>query len=92
MTSFYRVEKITLKPLLVLARDQADVIRILSHSFATGMGHRPDADFEVVSWRPRKTSPRSPPLKWLSLGYRGIAWPVNDGRGWEMVQTDLQAP
>lgn len=92
MTKYFRIEKITLKPLIILARDHEDAIEILGHSFAKGFGHRPDADFEVVEWRPRITSPRSPPIRWIAKGHRGIAWPTDDGASWEMIATDFQAP
>ena len=92
MTKYFRIEKITLKPLTILARDHEDAIEILGHSFAKGFGHRPDADFEVVEWRPRIRSPRSPPIRWIAMGHRGIAWPTDEVGFWKMTDTDLPAP
>ena len=92
MTYYYRVERIRLKPLTIIARSHDDAASILAHSLITGVGHRPDADFDIVGWRPRRTSPNSPPLKWLQEGYRGIAWPFDDGARWEMHHTSMHAP
>jgi len=92
MTTFYRIEKITIKHLTVLAQNYDDAANILGDGLINGLGHRPDANFEIVQWRPRITSPRSPPLKWLAMGCRGIAWPLNDSAHWELINTDLPAP
>jgi hypothetical protein len=89
MTNFYRLDKITLT---VLAQDHDDAANILGHGLTMGLGQRPDADFDVVEWRPRIRSPRPPPLKWLAMGCRGFAWPIDDSGYWELVNTDLPAP
>lgn len=85
----YRIEKIHLKPLLVFARSYDDAADILEHALVTGLGNRPDADFDVVTWHPDKTAMPNVFREWDSADYRGIAWNVDDGRGWELVRTNL---
>jgi hypothetical protein len=92
MTKLYRIEKITLKPLLILAANHTDAFNIFGLSLEMGLGHRPDADFDVVEWRPRIMSPKCPPLKWQAMGRRGIAWLVDDDHRWEMRNTSMVAP
>ena len=50
----YRIENIKLKPLLVIARNHDDAARVLEYAFVTGMGNRPDADFDIVYVDPDK--------------------------------------
>ena len=83
--TLYRIENITLKPVILIARNHDDAVSMFANGLVTGLGHRPDADFEVVKWRPRRDAPDTPPLRWIQRGYRGIIWPVDDNQGWEML-------
>ena len=88
----YKFENIKLKPLLMLAHDEQDAVRILGDSFSTGMGNRPDADFDILEWSPDRTRYPEPLQTWLSMGQRGLVWSTDDGAGWEMVLTELGDP
>ena len=90
--TLYRIENITLKPVILIARNHDDAVSMFDNGLVTGLGHRPDADFEVVEWRPRIRSPRSPPIRWIAKGHRGIAWPADEVGFWKMTDTDLPAP
>lgn len=56
----FRIEEITLKPMIVLAHDMDDAVNIFAYELVMGLGHRPDADFSVVEWRPKPTGPANP--------------------------------
>jgi hypothetical protein len=57
-----------------------------------GLDHRPDADFSVVEWRPKATGPARSVVEWAKQGYRGMAWSVEDGAGWELSPTKMVEP
>ena len=88
----YKIDNIKLKPLLMLARDEQDAVRILGDSFRTGMGNRPDADFDILGWGLDRTNYPATLRDWLSIGQRGIVWSVDDGTSWEMVCPELRQP
>ena len=88
----YKIDNIKLKPLLMLARDEQDAVRILGNCFRRGMSNRPDADFDILEWGPERTHYPEPLHTWLSMGHRGLVWSVDDGAAWEMVRTDLEDP
>lgn len=88
----FRIEEITLKPMIVLAHDMDDALNVFAHQLVTGLGHRPDADFSVVEWRPKPNGPARTVAEWASQGCRGIAWSMDDGCGWELVQTNMVEP
>lgn len=88
----YRIEKITVKPLLVLAHSHEDARNIFAHALVTGMSNLPDADFDIVIWPPKATGAPYVIRKWRNANYRGIVWNVEDGRGWELVSTRLIDP
>lgn len=88
----YRIEKITLKPLLVFARSHEDAANILAHAFVTGMSHRPDADFDVETWEPEKTGAPEALRKWDDEGWRGLVWNIDERDGWEVVRTNMIDP
>lgn len=39
----FRIEEISLKPVIVLARDMDDAVNIFAYELVMGLGHRPDA-------------------------------------------------
>lgn len=88
----FRIEEITLKPLIVLAHDMDDAVNIFAYELVMGLGHRPDADFSVVEWRPKPTGPAKPLAKWAEQGCRGMVWSVDDGCAWELKQTSMVEP
>ena len=88
----FRIENISLKPLLVLAHNPEDAVNIFAHSLVMGMGNRPDADFDVVDWDPAHVERPNPLIEWVEKCHRGIAWLVDDGAGWELVSTRLVEP
>lgn len=92
MIKLFRIEKIKLKPLLLLAHTADDAANILGHAFISGMGNRPDADFDVVKWTPAREHYREPLVEWLRDGHRGIVWLLDEGCSWELAHTGLVEP
>jgi hypothetical protein len=90
--NIYRIEEITLKPMIVLAHDMEDAVNIFAYELVMGLGHRPDADFSVVQWRPKASGPARPVLEWAEQGHRGTVWSVDDGAGWELSETNMVEP
>ena len=88
----FRIEEITLKPQIVLAHDMDDAVNIFAYQLVMGLSQRPDADFSVVEWRPKPNGPARPLAEWASQGLRGMAYSVDDGHGWEMLQTQMVEP
>lgn len=88
----YRIEEITLKPMIVLAHSMDDAVNIFAHAMVTGLHNRPDADFSVVEWRPKVNGPARPVVEWAEQGCRGMVWSVDDGCAWEVVQTNMVEP
>lgn len=83
--TLYRIENIPLKPLMIIAKNHEDAVKIFANGLISGMGHRPDADFEVVEWRPRRDAPDVPPARWIKRCYRGIVWPAEGADCWKML-------
>ena len=90
--NIYRIEEITLKPMIVLAQSMDDAVNIFAYELVMGLGHRPDSDFSVVEWRPKPSGPARPVAEWANQGCRGIVWSVDDGCGWELSQTRMVEP
>lgn len=90
--NIYRIEEITLKSMIVLAHDMDDAVNIFAHALVTGLHHRPDADFSMVEWRPKPNGPARPITEWAEQHCRGMVWSVDDGGGWELMQTNMVEP
>jgi len=88
----YRIENCILKPQFVLAHDYDDAAAIFGYSLVTGLGNRPDADFDVVELNIDRDGPARPLVKWARQGLRGMACLVDDGAGWEMIPTSMEEP
>lgn len=88
----YRIENLILKPLLVFARSHDDAADMLEHALVLGLGNRPDADFDVVTWSPYKTGAPRTLQRWENEDYRGFVWNTDDGEGWEFCSTQLFDP
>jgi hypothetical protein len=88
----FRIEEITLKPMIVLAHNMDDAVNVFAYQLVMGLGQRPDADFSVVEWRPKPSGPASGIAEWAAQGFRGMAWSVEDGQGWEFHHTRMVEP
>ncbi len=88
----YRIEEITLKPMTVLAHSMDDAVNIFAHELVRGLGRRPDADFSVVEWMPKPNGPARVIKEWAEQGFRGLIWSLDDGYGWEILQTKMIEP
>lgn len=82
-TTFYRIEKIKLKPLMLLADDFDDAANRLRCALMEGFGNLPDADFDVTKWKLKKIDMFDPLRQWAAESKRGFVWPSEGG--WEMV-------
>lgn len=85
----FRLENITIKPLLVIAEDYDHAADIFRHSLVTGLHHRPDADFDVTKWRIKPRHRDKLPWAWVKEGNAGMLWNVDDGAGWELAHTSM---
>lgn len=54
--------------MIVLAHDMNDAVNIFTYQLVVGLGHRPDADFSVVQWRPQPADPARPVAEWAAQG------------------------
>jgi hypothetical protein len=88
----FRIEKIKIQPMIILAHSHDDAKNIFAYSLYHGLGNRPDADFDILRWRPKDIGPASPLLDWAQQGLRGIAWSVDEGLGWELISTQMEEP
>ena len=82
-TTFYRIEKIKLEPLLLLADDFDDAANRFRFSLLEAFGNMPVADFDVTKWKLKKSDRFAPLRQWSAEGKRGFVWPYEGG--WEMM-------
>ncbi|WP_156843131.1 hypothetical protein [Novosphingobium aquimarinum] len=85
----FQLENITFKPLLVIAEDYDHAAQIFMYSLISGLGERPDADFDVTKWRIKDHRRRDIPWAWVDEGKAGMLWNVDDGTGWLLNCTNL---
>ena len=85
----FQIEKITLKPLLVIAEDYEHAKEIFRHALVTGLHHLPDANFDVTKWRIKRRHRDIAPWSWVSGEHAGMLYDVNHGEGWELVRTKM---
>jgi hypothetical protein len=84
----FQIEKITFKPLLVIAEDCDHAAEIFRHGLVTGLHHLPDADFDVTRWRIKRQHQDVAPWSWVKEARAGMLWRLCEG-GWELVQTNM---
>lgn len=85
----FRLENITFKPLLVIAEDYDHAAEIFRHSLFTGLHQEPDADFDVTKWKIKRRHQDTAPWSWVKEGRAGMLWNVDEGAGWELVQSNM---
>ena len=84
----FQIEKITLKPLLVIAEDYDHAAEIFRYSLVRGLEAAPDADFDVTKWKIKGRHADKSPWSWVKEGNAGMVYNV-DGGSWLLARTNM---
>ena len=84
----FQIENITMRPLSVIAEDFDHAAQIFIQSLISGLLHKPDVEFAVSKWLPKPPHGEELPWSFVKEGNAGMLWRVDDGRSWELVQSN----